>query len=61
MHEDEAPPMEPSSSHVNEDNFDLIFGHMDSLATRMENLTNLVTNMSQSLEDINERLRRHGI
>uniref|UniRef100_A0A2N9I3W9 Uncharacterized protein n=1 Tax=Fagus sylvatica TaxID=28930 RepID=A0A2N9I3W9_FAGSY len=48
MHEDEEPPtvpsMAPSSSHANDDNFQLMFGHMDSMAISMENLTNLVTN-----------------
>ena len=52
MHEDEEPPTAPpSSSRVNEDNFQLMFGRMDSLATSMgnlttsmENLTTLVTN-----------------
>ena len=76
MHEDEEPPtvplMAPSSSHANEDNFQLMFGRMDSMPTSMENLTNLVTNrfsvydanfatLAQTLEDINERLRNHGI
>jgi hypothetical protein len=76
MHDDEeppsVPPMAPSSSHANEDNFQLMFGHMDSMATSMENLTNLVTNqfsaydanfatLAQTLEDINERLRNHSI
>ena len=76
MHEDEepptVPPMAPSSSHANEDNFQQMFGRMDSLATSMENLTNLVSNrfsaydanfatLAQTMEDINERLRNHGI
>ena len=76
MHEDEepptVPPMAPSSSHANEDNFQKMFGRMDSLATSMENLTNLVSNrfsaydanfatLAQTMEDINERLRNHGI
>ena len=50
MHEDEEPPTAPpSSSCVNEDNFQLVFGRLDSLATSMGNLTtsmgNLATNM----------------
>jgi hypothetical protein len=76
MHEDEEPPtiplMAPSSSHANEDNFQLMFGHMDSMATSMEYLTNLVTNqflaydanfatLTQTKEDINKRLWDHGI
>jgi hypothetical protein len=76
MHEDEepptVPPMAPSSSHANEDNFQLMFGCMDSMATSMENLTNLVTNqfsaydanfatLAQTMEVINKRLRNHGI
>jgi ABC-type transporter Mla subunit MlaD len=93
MHEDDepptAPPTAPSSSHVNEDNFQLVFGRLDSLATSMRNLTtsmenlgNLATNMdnfstmvtqrfstydenfarlAQTMEDIIERLRQHGI
>uniref|UniRef100_A0A2N9G0U4 Uncharacterized protein n=1 Tax=Fagus sylvatica TaxID=28930 RepID=A0A2N9G0U4_FAGSY len=76
MHEDEepptVPPMAPSSSHANEDNFQLMFGRMDFMATSMENLTNLVTNqfsaydanfatLAQTMEDINEHLRNHGI
>jgi hypothetical protein len=76
MHEDEepptVPPMAPSSSHANEDTLQQMFGRMDSLATSMENLTNLDTNrfsaydanfvaLAQTMEDINERLRNHGI
>jgi hypothetical protein len=76
MHEDEepptVPPMAPSSSHFNEDNFQLMFGRMDSLATSMENLTTLVTNrfsvydanfasLAQTLDDINERLGNNGM
>ena len=76
MHEDEEPPTIPSmatsSCHANEDNFQLMFGRMDSMATSMENLINLVTDrflvydanfttLAQTLEDINERLRNHGI
>ena len=49
-----------------------MFGHMDFMATSMENLTNLVTNqflaydanfatLAQTMEDINEHLRNHGI
>uniref|UniRef100_A0A2N9IGT8 Uncharacterized protein n=1 Tax=Fagus sylvatica TaxID=28930 RepID=A0A2N9IGT8_FAGSY len=67
-----VPPMAPSSSHVNEDNFQLMFGRMDSLATSMENLTTLITNrfsvydanftsLAQTLEDINERLGNNGM
>ncbi len=76
MHEDAepptAPPMAPSSSHANEDTLQLMLRHMDSLATSMENLTNLVTNrfsnydanfatLAQTMKDINGRLRKHGI
>jgi hypothetical protein len=76
MHEDveppTTPPTAPSSSHANEDNFHLMFGRMDSMATSMENLTNLVTNrflaydanfatFTQTMDYINERLRNHGI
>jgi hypothetical protein len=76
MHEDEKPPtipsMDSSSFHANEDNFQLMFGRMDSMATSMDNLTNLVTNhfsaydsnfatLTQTMENINERLRNHGI
>ena len=72
MHEDEVPPTAPSYSHVNEDSFQLMFNLMDSMATSIENLMNLVTNhflvydanfanISQSLEDINEHLRRDGM
>ena len=76
MHEDEepltVPPMAPSSSHANKDNFQLMFGRMDAMTTSMENLTNLVTSrfsaydanfatLAQTLEDINARLRNHDI
>ena len=72
MHENDAPPTAPSSSHVNEDNFQLMIGRMNSMATSIKNLTNLVTNrfslydtnfahISKSLEDINERLWKDGI
>jgi hypothetical protein len=52
MHQDDEPPTAPpSSSRVNEYNFQLMFGRMGSLATSlgnlttsMENLTTLVTN-----------------
>ena len=45
MHEDQEPLTAPSSSsHANEDNFQLMLRRMDSMATSMENLTNLVTN-----------------
>uniref|UniRef100_A0A2N9HYI9 Uncharacterized protein n=1 Tax=Fagus sylvatica TaxID=28930 RepID=A0A2N9HYI9_FAGSY len=67
------------SSCVNEVNFQLMFGHLDSLATSMGNLTTSMDNFStmitqrfltydenfarlaQTIEDINERLRQHGI
>uniref|UniRef100_A0A2N9I2J6 Uncharacterized protein n=1 Tax=Fagus sylvatica TaxID=28930 RepID=A0A2N9I2J6_FAGSY len=40
MQEDQEPPTAPSSSsRVNEDNFQLMFGRLDSLATSMGNLT----------------------
>ena len=76
MHVDEepltVPQMAPSSSHVNEDNFQLMFGRMDFLTISMENLTTLVTNrfsvydanfasLAQTLEDINERLGNNGM
>jgi hypothetical protein len=80
MHEDQEPPTAPSSfSRVNEDNFQLMFGRLDSLATSMGNLTTSLDNFSsmvtqrfstydenfarlaQSMEEINERLRNHGI
>ena len=78
--QDQKPPTAPSSSsRVNEDNFQLMFGHLDSLATGMRNLTTSLDNFSsmvtqrfstydenfaslaQSMEEINERLRNHGI
>jgi hypothetical protein len=80
MQEDQEPPTAPSSSsRVNEDNFQLMFGRLDSLATDMGNLTTSLDNFSsmvtqrfstydenfaslaQSMEEINERLRNHGI
>jgi hypothetical protein len=80
MQEDQKPPTAPSSSsRVNEDNFQLMFGRLDSLATGMGNLTTSLDNFSsmvtqrfstydenfdslaQSMEEINERLRNHGI
>jgi hypothetical protein len=40
MQEDQEPPTAPSSSsRVNEDNFQLMFGRLESLATGMGNLT----------------------
>jgi hypothetical protein len=80
MQEDQEPPTAPSSSsRVNEDNFQLMFGCLDSLATGMGNLTTSLDNFSsmvtqrfstydenfsslaQSMEEINECLRNHGI
>jgi hypothetical protein len=80
MHEDQEPSTAPSSfSRVNEDNFQLMFGRLDSLATSMGNLTTSLDNFSsmvtqrfstydenfarlaQSMEEINKRLRNHGI
>jgi hypothetical protein len=47
MHEDQEPPTAPSSSsHINEDNFQLVFGRLDSLATSMGNLTTSLDNFS---------------
>ena len=38
MQEDQEPPSAPSnSSRVNEDNFQLVFGRLDSLATSIGN------------------------
>ena len=37
--------MAPTSSHVNEDNFQLVFGQLDSLATSMKNLTTSMENL----------------
>jgi hypothetical protein len=73
MQEDQEPPTAPSSSsRVNEDNFQLMFGHLDSLATSFGNFSSMVTqrfltydenfaNLAQSMEEIKERLRNHGI
>jgi hypothetical protein len=42
--EDQEPSTAPSSSsRVNEDNFQLIFGRLDSLATSFENFSSMVT------------------
>jgi hypothetical protein len=71
--EDQEPPIAPSSSsRVNEDNFQLMFGRLDSLATSFENFSSMVTqtfstynenfaSLAQSMEEINERLRNYGI
>jgi hypothetical protein len=71
--EDQEPPTAPSSSScVNEDNFQLMFGRLDSLATNFENFSSMVTqtfstynenlaSLVQSMEEINERLRNHGM
>uniref|UniRef100_A0A2N9G3I0 Uncharacterized protein n=1 Tax=Fagus sylvatica TaxID=28930 RepID=A0A2N9G3I0_FAGSY len=80
MQEDQEPPTAPScSSRVNEDNFQLMFRCLDSLAISMGHLTTSLDNFSfmvtqrfstydenfaslaQSMEEINERLRNHGI
>uniref|UniRef100_A0A2N9F4D8 Uncharacterized protein n=1 Tax=Fagus sylvatica TaxID=28930 RepID=A0A2N9F4D8_FAGSY len=80
MQEDQEPPTTPfSSSRVNEDNFQFMFGRLDSLAIAMGNLTTSLDNFSsmvtqrfstydenfaslaQSMEEINEHLRNHGI
>ena len=80
MQEDQESPTTPSnSSRVNEDNFQLMFRCLDSLATSMGNRTTSLDNFSfmvtqrfstydenfaslvQSIEEINERLRNHGI
>ena len=47
MQEDQEPPTAPSSSsRVNEDNFQLMFGHLDPLATGMGNPTTSLDNFS---------------
>uniref|UniRef100_A0A2N9EYC7 Putative plant transposon protein domain-containing protein n=1 Tax=Fagus sylvatica TaxID=28930 RepID=A0A2N9EYC7_FAGSY len=47
MQEDQEPPSTPSSSScVNEDNFQLVFGRLDSLATSIGNLTTSFDNFS---------------
>ncbi len=64
MHEDDEPPTaSPSSSHVNEDNFQLVFGLLDSLASSMGNLTTsmknlgtLATNMDNFSTMVTQRL-----
>ena len=80
MQEDQEPPTTPSSSsRVNENNFQLMFGCLDSLTIGMGNLTTSLDNFSsmvtqrfltydenfvslaQFMEEINERLRNHGI
>jgi hypothetical protein len=73
MQEDQEPPTAPSSSsRVNEDNFQLMFGRLDSLATSFDNFSSMVTqrfltydenfaSLAQSMEEIKERLRNHGI
>jgi hypothetical protein len=73
MQEDQEPPTAPSSSsRVNEDNFQLMFGRLDSLATSFGNFSSMVTqrfstydenfaSLAQSMEEIKERLRNHGI
>ena len=70
---DQEPPTAPSSSsRVNEDNFQLMFGRLDSLATSFDNFSSMVTQkfstydenfaiLAQSMEEIKERLRNHGI
>jgi hypothetical protein len=53
MQEDQEPPNAPSSSsRVNEDNFQLVFGCLDSLATGMGNFT---TNMDNFLSMVTQR------
>ena len=73
MQEDQESPTTPSSSsRVNEDNFQLMFGRLDSSATSFENFSSMVTqrfsiydenftSLAQSMEEINEHLRNHGI
>uniref|UniRef100_A0A2N9HYS2 Uncharacterized protein n=1 Tax=Fagus sylvatica TaxID=28930 RepID=A0A2N9HYS2_FAGSY len=64
IHEDDEPPTaSPSSSHVNEDNFQLVFGLLDSLASSMGNLTTsmknlgtLATNMDNFSTMVTQRL-----
>uniref|UniRef100_A0A2N9GBK7 Putative plant transposon protein domain-containing protein n=1 Tax=Fagus sylvatica TaxID=28930 RepID=A0A2N9GBK7_FAGSY len=47
MQEDQEPPSAPSSSsRVNEDNFQLVLGRLDSMATSIENLTTSFDNFS---------------
>jgi hypothetical protein len=56
MQEDQEPPSVPSSfSRVNEDNFQLVFGRLDSLATSIGNLTTSFDNFS-SMVTKNSRL-----
>jgi phage-related protein len=64
MHEDDEPPTaSPSSSHVNEENFQLVFELLDSLASSMGNLTTsmknlgtLATNMDNFSTMVTQRL-----
>ena len=47
MQEDQEPPSAPSnSSRVNEDNFQLVLGRLDSMATSIGNLTTSFDNFS---------------
>uniref|UniRef100_A0A2N9GCJ1 Uncharacterized protein n=1 Tax=Fagus sylvatica TaxID=28930 RepID=A0A2N9GCJ1_FAGSY len=52
MQEDQEPPSAPSSSsRVNEDNFQLVLGRLDSLATSMGNIQTSIGNMQRSIDN----------
>uniref|UniRef100_A0A2N9FYS2 Putative plant transposon protein domain-containing protein n=1 Tax=Fagus sylvatica TaxID=28930 RepID=A0A2N9FYS2_FAGSY len=52
MQEDQEPPSAPSSSsRVNEDNFQLVLGRLDSLATSMGNIQTSIGNMQTSIDN----------
>uniref|UniRef100_A0A2N9J674 Uncharacterized protein n=1 Tax=Fagus sylvatica TaxID=28930 RepID=A0A2N9J674_FAGSY len=52
MQEDQEPPSAPSSSsRINEDNFQLVLGRLDSLATSMGNIQTSIGNMQTSIDN----------
>uniref|UniRef100_A0A2N9I7X8 Uncharacterized protein n=1 Tax=Fagus sylvatica TaxID=28930 RepID=A0A2N9I7X8_FAGSY len=52
MQEDQEPPSAPSSSsRVNEDNFQLVLGRLDSLATSMGNIQTSIGNIQTSFDN----------
>ena len=52
MQEDQEPRSAPSgSSRVNEDNFQLVLGRLDSLATSMGNIQTSIGNMQTSIDN----------
>uniref|UniRef100_A0A2N9J2C1 Putative plant transposon protein domain-containing protein n=1 Tax=Fagus sylvatica TaxID=28930 RepID=A0A2N9J2C1_FAGSY len=59
MQEDQEPPSTPSSSsRVNEDNFQLVLGRLDSLATSMGNIQTSIGNIQTSFDNFSSMVTK---